>query len=293
VATLPRVLVVGRSPMMALAGFRLSADSEDGADRAACSAGCLARVAPPVRPAFTDHYRIACTAEIELVISLQASTKSKLFTTLEDRYVVEPNFGEQGQWVSSNESESESVERLRRGELDALEPLVQRYYAQVLGVSRNICGSSEMAEDAVADAFLAVCRHIDQFDSARPFGPWLYRIVTNAALKAVRNARRSGISGGRILDQADPRPLPEAEVIRREEQGVLSKALDRLPPKQRAVVVLRYYLDMDEQTVADTLQVPIGTVKWRLHTARKQLRWALRDQGGVNRRIPSKETEAI
>ena len=127
----------------------------------------------------------------------------------------------------------------------------------------------------MADAFLAVQRHIHGYDAARPFAPWFYRIVINSARSAVRReGKLATVSDTElpVLEQPDCSPGPETLAVQSERDGILVHELGRLPQKQREAVVLRYYLDLDERTMASVLGVPIGTVKWRLFQARTTLR---------------------
>jgi RNA polymerase sigma-70 factor (ECF subfamily) len=131
----------------------------------------------------------------------------------------------------------------------------------------------------VADAFITVYDHIGRFDSNRPFMPWFYRIVVNGATKAIRKASRRGTGSGvvqKVLEQQpDTEPGPEEKVLLGERRNILDAAVQTLPPKQRAAIVLRYYLQMGESEIAQALGCPPGTVKWRLHTARMKLRRVL------------------
>lgn len=122
-----------------------------------------------------------------------------------------------------------------------------------------------------------------QFDDRRPFAPWFLRIVVNDALKAAARQGRA-VSSDRQEDEgetsviallADPNPGP-AELAERD--GVRRKveeALEKLPPEQRAAVVLRYYGGLHEKEIGQRMGRPVGTVKWLLHAARNRLRTLL------------------
>jgi RNA polymerase sigma-70 factor (ECF subfamily) len=122
-----------------------------------------------------------------------------------------------------------------------------------------------------------------RFDADRPFGPWFMKIIVNDAVKAARWRERTVPSGGgehqdllaRIADsEAGPQGLlEEAETQRR-----VWEAMEKLPPAQRAAIVQRYYLGMSEVEMADYGDIPPGTIKWRLHAARKRLSKLLRTQ---------------
>lgn len=164
--------------------------------------------------------------------------------------------------------EQKAIEQLMQGDIEGLETLVQLHQLRALRTAYVITKSREMAEDVVADAFLNVYDHIGQFDPNRPFMPWFYRIVVNGATKAIRKASRKGTGGGVVQEvleqQPDTEPGPEEKVLFREMRKMLDLAILTLPPKQRATLVLRYYLQMRESEIAQTLGCPLGTIKWRL-----------------------------
>ncbi|MFL5733437.1 MAG: RNA polymerase sigma factor [Chloroflexia bacterium] len=181
--------------------------------------------------------------------------------------------------------EREAIAALRGGDIGGLEALVSVYQLRAMRTAFAITGNRQAAEDVVADAFVAAYERIGQFDERRPFAPWFYRIVVNGALKAVRGAGRRVSEGGdggewlaSIVDEA---PGPEEETLTGEMRRMLLEAIYALPPVQRAALVLRYYLDMDEAAIARTLGCPQGTVKWRLHTGRDRLRRSLASELGT------------
>lgn len=165
--------------------------------------------------------------------------------------------------------------RLKAGDTGGLEPLVRRYQLPALRVAYGVTQRHDLAEDAVHDAFLTVLERIEQFDEQRPFRPWFYRIVINYALKAARRAAREQLvddSLARAGRRADPAPGPEEQAVNSELRELLKAAMAVLTPEQRTVLVLRYYLQLNEREMAVVLGRPAGTVKWRLHAARRRLR---------------------
>jgi RNA polymerase sigma-70 factor (ECF subfamily) len=182
------------------------------------------------------------------------------------------------------QQEQGAIATLRGGDVQGLEILVRLYQLQAVRTAYAITGSRHTAEDVVADAFLKVYDRIHQFNAQRTFSPWFYRIVVNGALKAVRAAQRTHTPNDLDIEWLDQQvsesPGPEEEAATREMRLLLLGAIYTLPPHQRAAVVLRYYLDMDEATMAQTLGCPLGTVKWRLHAARHRLRRTLTPEMG-------------
>jgi len=177
-------------------------------------------------------------------------------------------------------NEQEAIERLRRGQISGLATLVERYQLQAVRAAYLITQDQDLAKDAVQNAFLRVHRSIGSYDGQRPFAPWLMRIVVNCALKA---AKGRGAWGGvnlkdGALDDAwldalpDPAPSPDDAAEAAEIDRAVWTAVQALTPEQRAVVAMRYYLDLSEGEMAASLQVPAGTVKSRLHAARNALR---------------------
>lgn len=180
--------------------------------------------------------------------------------------------------------EQEAITRLKRGDIGGLAALVRKYQVQAVQTAYLVTRDRALAEDIVQAAFLRAYERIGQFDARRPFGPWFLRSVVNDAVKAAaRRERQVSLETGSEGEEtsladllADPGPGPEDLVETEEIRQTVWAALGKLPPVQRAAIVLRYYLDLSEAEMADELACPPGTVKWRLHAAQKRLRTLLR-----------------
>jgi len=178
--------------------------------------------------------------------------------------------------------EQEAIARLKRGDIGGLEALVRKYQVQAVRAAYLVTRDRTLAEDIVQTAFLRAYERFGQFDAGRPFGPWFLRSVVNDAVKAVTRGKRqisletSSLAG--LL--ADPNPGPAEVAEAADLRQTVWDALGKLPPAQRAAIVLRYYLGLSEAEMAEQLACPPGTVKWRLHAARKRLRRLLRPRGG-------------
>lgn len=180
--------------------------------------------------------------------------------------------------------EHEAIVRLKRGDISGLEALVRQYQVQAVRAAYLITRDRALAEDIVQAAFLRAYERIGQFDAGRPFGPWFLRGVVNDAVKAATRRQRQvsleASSEGEATSLADlladPSPGPADLAEAAETRQAVWAALGKLPPAQRAAIVLRYYLGLSEAEMADELACPPGTVKWRLHAARKRLRTLLR-----------------
>jgi RNA polymerase sigma-70 factor (ECF subfamily) len=179
--------------------------------------------------------------------------------------------------------EAEAIVRLKQGDIGGLEALVQRYQLPALRAAYLITHDRSLAEDVAQAAFLRAYERIDQFDMERPFGPWFLRSVVNDAVKVARRRGRNVAleESGPENDSApadwlaDPSPGPADLADHSETTEEVLAALARLTPNQRAVIVLRYFLELSEADMAEQLTVPRGTIKRRLHEARQRLRTIL------------------
>lgn len=169
------------------------------------------------------------------------------------------------------ETDEALVARVRAGEPSAFDALVRRYLKRAFALAFRIVGQREDAEDLVQDAFVAALEHLDAYDDARPFRPWLDRIVVNRAINSRRRQQRHPLEV--LPDQAAARVAsPSAAVEQRELQERLAAALERLPERQRLIVRLSGYEELNSAEIGELLELPAGTVRWELHQARKALR---------------------
>lgn len=172
--------------------------------------------------------------------------------------------------------EAELVARTLAGDRTAFGTLVERYAEQARRVARAVLGDPDDADDAAQDAFLSALMKLGQYDPARPFGPWLMRIVANSATdrrrrRAVRRTdplEPSLVGGG-------PRPDVMAERAALGER--LRAALDELTPRRRLAVVLFDVEGYSHAEIAQVLGIPEGTVRSEVFHARRKLRALLSD----------------
>jgi RNA polymerase sigma-70 factor (ECF subfamily) len=174
----------------------------------------------------------------------------------------------------SERTEADLVAAAARGDAGAFEALVRRHMRRAFTVAYRVLGHREDAEDVVQDAFMAALTKLDTFDRARPFGPWLLRIVANRGInvrKALALRRTEPIPEDATSRAASPYDAAERSEIRSE----LQRALAQLPEQQRWVVELFEVDGFTGPEIAEMLDMPDGTVRWHLHQARQTLRIAL------------------
>ena len=178
-------------------------------------------------------------------------------------------------------SEREQISRAQDGDREAFTWLVIQYHESVINVVFRMCGQAEVAEDAAQTAFIRAWQKLPAYQpqAAASFRSWLFRIAINAALDILR--REKPTLNIEEVDLHQPAHL-ERTVEQRQQQQQIQRAVQALPPASRAVLVLREYERMSYQEIADTLDIPLGTVMSRLNYARKSLLDSLkRNDGGI------------
>lgn len=164
------------------------------------------------------------------------------------------------------------ADRIKLLEVDRVLREIERAYGRDLlrfvRLAQAIVGSRELAEEVVHDAFAAAIRARDGYRGPGPVDGWLWRIVVNAARRALRDGRPHAADvplDAAVVGEAPPAPALAA----------VSPLVAALPERQRLVVFLRYYADLDYRAIAEVLGVTVGTVSASLSAAHAQLRTAL------------------
>jgi len=174
-------------------------------------------------------------------------------------------------------SEQEAIQELKRGKISGLEFLVTRHQLKAVRTAYLITRDRGLAEDVVQDCFVRVFHSIHSFDESRPFAPWFMRSVVNASVKLMQRSARQV----EVDDEADVSIFAELasrvesveeQVESIEIQNQIWEAMRKLSPRQRAVIVQRYFLEMSENEMAQESGTVTGTIKWLLNAAREHLR---------------------
>jgi len=178
------------------------------------------------------------------------------------------------------------VEACRGGQTEAFGALVRRYQDRLYATVLRLVGSSEDAEDVLQDTFVRAFERLDQFHGDSSFYTWIYRIAVNLALSGYRRRRvRASLKRSRMWsapvssEPADrsPEADPTISLERAEREKLIEDALDRLGPEHRAVVILKDFDGHRYEEISAILDIPVGTVRSRLHRARGELRELLRN----------------
>jgi RNA polymerase sigma-70 factor (ECF subfamily) len=183
-------------------------------------------------------------------------------------------------------SDEDLLARVRAGQRELFGTLVRRYERELYGYLRRYLGDEELAADVFQNTFVQVFVKVEQYQPGRPARPWIYAIATNQAIDALRrrnrrvDGRADPLLGGEdgddaarplfeVLRDRDPGPVEQAEGA--ELRQLVRDAVGRLPDLLRQVVVLAYFQGLRYQEIADALDIPLGTVKSRLHAALAKL----------------------
>jgi RNA polymerase sigma-70 factor (ECF subfamily) len=182
--------------------------------------------------------------------------------------------------------EDPDLDRARQGDREAFGRLVRRHQRRVYSAALHILGNHSDADDATQETFVRAFRGLPTFDGRADFFTWLYRITVNTALNSLRGGKRgealsqkSGVEaahvGGRpeSLGRAGGDPAQQAQQSA-EIQRVLA-AITELSPSLRVTLVLATIEDMPHKQIAEILEIPEGTVAWRVNEARRLLRQRL------------------
>ncbi len=165
------------------------------------------------------------------------------------------------------------VQQAQRGDRDAFAILVRTHGDRMFGVARRILRQIDLADDAVQQALVIAWRELPRLREPDRFEAWLTRILVRVCYETSRASRLTSIHVVPLELAAEPVSADPAVSIAQRDQ--LERAFDRLPPEQRAILVLRHYLGLEPTEIAETLGIPAGTARSRLHYAHREMRAAL------------------
>jgi len=168
--------------------------------------------------------------------------------------------------------ETELIKQAQHGDRNAFGELVRIHAQGVTNVIYRMCGDVHVAEEAAQEAFLQAWLHLSSYRPQTSLRNWLYRIAFNAATDILRREKRILPNDMEEMPLTDSRPGPEALLFQSERTALVQKAILSLPDASRAVLILREYEEMSYHEIADTLDIPLGTVMSRLNYARKVLK---------------------
>ncbi|MDY0354545.1 MAG: sigma-70 family RNA polymerase sigma factor [Sedimentisphaerales bacterium] len=172
------------------------------------------------------------------------------------------------------------LKRYAAGDEEAFQLLMNRYRDSVYAFLRRFLSRSDLIEDVFQETFLQLFVSRDTFDVSRPLRPWLFTIAANKAKDALRRMQRSEVTQlGNMFDSDEStiddvlntldhdERMPYDDLLRDERAAAVKRVISRMPAKLREIIVLAYFHKFAYAEIAQILNIPIGTVKSRLHTA--------------------------
>ena len=173
--------------------------------------------------------------------------------------------------------EQDLIERSRDGDTRAYDALVSHYLPRVISIAWGIVRNAHDAEDLAQEAMVSAYQNIGRFRIGEPFGPWIYRIVTNRALDVMKH--RTKFRGVELEDTnaADRRDEADVSAASNEIARRIDAAIETLPEMQRLVARLHLVEEMDHQEIAAATGLSEGTVRSHLSLARTKLKQKLAD----------------
>ncbi|QCT28508.1 RNA polymerase sigma factor SigW [Bacillus velezensis] len=178
------------------------------------------------------------------------------------------------------------IKQVKKGDQNAFAEIVDLYKDKIYQLCYRMLGNVHEAEDIAQEAFIRAYVNIDSFDINRKFSTWLYRIATNLTIDRIRkkkpdyylDAEVAGAEGLTMYSQiAADGVLPEDAVLSLELSDTIQKKILKLPDKYRTVIVLKYIDELSLIEIGEILNIPVGTVKTRIHRGREALRKQLSD----------------
>lgn len=176
--------------------------------------------------------------------------------------------------------EENIVRRMIAGDMDAFGELMKRYEKPALRAAWLICGNVADSEDIVQEAFTTCYLNRKKLRDPAAFKTWFYRILTRSAWKICKRSERERPEEEPASEQADPGKSILENCVMKEEERILYEAVEKLPPKQKTVLILYYYNNMPIREIAKVCGVFEGTVKSRLFHAKEHLKELLMQEEG-------------
>jgi len=172
------------------------------------------------------------------------------------------------------------IRKVKKGDLDAFGAIIQDYQSSVFNVCYRVLGNRQEAEDLTQEAFLRAYHQISRFDLSRPFGPWMRTLAANLCYNHLKRARlkRVPLEDERDTIKHDPKYGPEGVLEINQEHIALYQAIWKLPETQRMALELRHFQGLSYQEMAETLKLPLNTIRSHLYRGRQKLAELLEEE---------------
>ncbi len=179
------------------------------------------------------------------------------------------------------EEDKQLILSARKGDEQAFRALLVKYERAVFSICLRMVRNREQAEDLAQESFMKVFAMLERYNPSYAFSSWLFKITSNLCIDSIRKRKLDTLpldqpiqsAAGEFSRQYESREDdPEKTMIGREKMERLKEAIESLPPHYRIMILLRHQQDLSYEEIAETLEVPLGTVKARIHRAREMLK---------------------
>ena len=188
------------------------------------------------------------------------------------------------------QSDALVIIRARSGEESAFAELLRRYRVPVFNLCLRMLKNRDDAEDVAQDVFIKVFAMLDRYDERYAFRSWIFKIAANQSIDFIRKHRIKLLSldepvhyGGEEIERQfpDERPTPADDLEQKQLGTLLREITDELPPHYRSMIVLRHQEQLSYEEIASIMDLPLGTVKARIHRARAMMKDKLQRRRGA------------
>lgn len=182
------------------------------------------------------------------------------------------------------EEDTGLLKRLQSGETAAFDVLFEKHRRGLFSYVRGMVNDTGLSEDIVQDCFLELVKNIERIRPEQGAGGWLYRVARNRAIDVLRAGKnwsggdKTEPDGRTVEEQADAGPTPRENAVARERAMNVRMALEMLPPKERDLLLLRYFGDLKFNEIARLRRRPLGTVLWQATRSLEKIRLLLTRQ---------------
>ena len=214
----------------------------------------------------------------------------KISKTIANEFISDVQKGVGDSVVSDRDLDWAIVQRVQNGEVSAFNQLVQKYRQPLFSTIYNMTGNREDATDIAQEVFIKAFQSIKRFRGQASFYTWLYRIAVNSSITFIKRAKKQRfinyetidetLVSSEILEYFTAKTKTEKGALLKELQEKLNEALQKLSPKHRIVVILHEVEGMSHKEIADITKTSEGTVRSRLHYAKKMLQAFLQEYIG-------------
>lgn len=178
-----------------------------------------------------------------------------------------------------DKSDIELVNEFKSGNISAFDEIVRKYQKKVYGLARKILGNHDDADDVAQEVFIKLYYSLNDFKGESSLFTWIYRITVNECNNVLRKKKiKEFVQIDEIMNLLKFSQTPEQELVDKERKNLIERAMEKLPPKQRAVFVMRFFDELDYEQISKILNKPIGTLKANYFHAVKKIQRFIKDE---------------